>query len=281
MAASPFERRLEDNGLEHSFVFMYYYGSVKKPPTAEKQHLPGPLQEKNVLRPPLRWWEECIENQETWYNVQDDFKLALLKYTFEYRFEHDADIVRLIQILFSPDPITTGKITEASKVNADEILPTIDVNQAKAIFTKLDIKNFSSFANMNELETLKLLIGICPDFSECTNKKMNYLHLAVAHGKSHMVKYLIEKGYNVNQPDYFGNTPFHCLARNVVEIHKLLLSNGANLLAKNQFGNIPTYSILQRWLEDKHMPERTEQCVRRMLDMEEKQKQGTIFQSGL
>ena len=65
---------------------------------------------------------------------------------------------------------------------------------------------------------------------------------AAIYNRLDVVKYLVQKGADINTCDSIGNTPLHAaVLGNNTKIVQYLLKNGAEVDAKNNFGNTPLW----------------------------------------
>ncbi len=70
--------------------------------------------------------------------------------------------------------------------------------------------------------------------------KITLLHMAAASGSSETLRYLLDRGLAINDPDIQGNTPLHFAALcGYMEGISFLLDNGADLTAENQWEIVP------------------------------------------
>ncbi|XP_065904061.1 26S proteasome non-ATPase regulatory subunit 10-like [Dysidea avara] len=77
--------------------------------------------------------------------------------------------------------------------------------------------------------------GVVSDYYRNELKNSTPLHVAVRSGKEEIVKFLIEKGANVNARS-LGSTPLHVAVTNGrEEIVKFLIEKGTNVNAKDMF----------------------------------------------
>lgn len=111
--------------------------------------------------------------------------------------------------------------------------------------------NFARYGLVKEVETLNVLRGILPDFSESHLEKWNYLHIAVHYGQFELVEYLITAGFDVNERDRHGNTPLLCAKIvNCFELIRLLVANNADIYAVNNDGENVAHTVTKRFGED-------------------------------
>jgi len=69
---------------------------------------------------------------------------------------------------------------------------------------------------------------------------------AVEWGKLDAVNYFLDKGVDVNAPDFRGDTPLHktaTIAGDQVEIARILIEHGANVNAVNKRGSTPLHQV--------------------------------------
>ena len=72
------------------------------------------------------------------------------------------------------------------------------------------------------------------------------LHKACEVGNLEAVKYLVEKGADINVKDMWGETSLHYACRKGhLEVVKYLVEKGEGIHAKNKYGNIPLYLACQ------------------------------------
>ena len=94
-----------------------------------------------------------------------------------------------------------------------------------------DNKTIMDFCETNDLESLKTYLAkLCPieGYLDFIYNNETPLAEACFYGYYDIVKLLLEKGANVNFPDYLDNTPLHKACENChVEIVELLLEYGA------------------------------------------------------
>ncbi len=90
--------------------------------------------------------------------------------------------------------------------------------------------------------------GSSPNQKDAKNE--NYLlHIAARKGHSDIVKYLIERGADVNAKDYFQRSALHLASRlRHFDIIQFLIENGADVNAKDKFEE----TALQIAIEQKH-----------------------------
>lgn len=116
---------------------------------------------------------------------------------------------------------------------AENVLRELDLDDARDTFNE-ECDFYYCFTNMQNVETLKVFIGMCPNFGVCTGYKLNYLHFAVINVNIEWMRFLIESGYQINERDARGNTPLlHIRDQKPVEVTKLLLDNKADVNAVN------------------------------------------------
>ncbi|KAI8056426.1 ankyrin repeat-containing domain protein [Thamnidium elegans] len=74
------------------------------------------------------------------------------------------------------------------------------------------------------------------------------MHAAVSYGQIDIVKYLLEKGANVNIEDFEKDTPLY--VAETVEMAQLLLDHGADPKRVNEEGLSPAVTALEEGYED-------------------------------
>lgn len=79
-----------------------------------------------------------------------------------------------------------------------------------------------------------------------------YRHAAVSYSQFEVVKYLLEKGANVNVPDFEKDTPLY--VAETVEMAQLLLDHGADPKVVNEEGITPAATAYEEgWDEVAHL----------------------------
>jgi len=72
------------------------------------------------------------------------------------------------------------------------------------------------------------------------------LHAVASNGNAEAIQKFIQKGFNIEAVDKFGETPLHFAAKqDNTETVKILLLAGANIEAKNMFGETPIDLVLK------------------------------------
>ncbi len=86
------------------------------------------------------------------------------------------------------------------------------------------------------------------------------LHFLVEHGNVEAVRYLLDKGANIDSANQFGNTPLMLSASHSLrELTRLLLDRKANVALKNRWGSTA------RQFAAKRFPTNESRAVERML----------------
>jgi len=106
--------------------------------------------------------------------------------------------------------------------------------------------------NINDINVLKTLIST--GTIDINQKYTHYialyyynyygtlLHKASNNNIFPNVKYLVESGSNINEPDTYGNTALHYAAKhNNIDMVKYLVKHGANVDALNIYGCTPLF----------------------------------------
>lgn len=173
---------------------------------------------------------------------------------------NDHEIIKLLILLFGEDSDKTLRVlkcwdeTESEplawrNLRAENVLDVLDIIHASGIFSKLDLKYVKdSFENVLHVETLRVLNGLCTDFSICNLDEWNFVHLAVMQGKVEWVKHLIESDYDINRRDSAGNTPLLCISsRKPVEVAKLLFEKVLDVYAVNDREDNVAHVLCRAW----------------------------------
>ncbi len=106
----------------------------------------------------------------------------------------------------------------------------------------IDSKNKRSFTpllhNINDIESVKILLASNADPNVCTVERVTPLLIAAKLGDINLVNLLLKYKANVNQQEQDGHTPLMIAAiNNQIEVVKILLDNGANTNINNQSGH--------------------------------------------
>lgn len=105
-------------------------------------------------------------------------------------------------------------------------------------------KEFKDLMDEGNIEALKAVYDRCEltahdgRFSLCTP-----LHMGGV--PDELVIWLVEKGLDINIPDYYGATPLYCQATMGRDTVKLLLELGADIEKTNTYGNTPLHMAAQ------------------------------------
>lgn len=151
----------------------------------------------------------------------------------------DNQIMQHLMILFPLPGIDASSYENdvLDKHKSDNVLKYVDISDINETLQELQLNVFTAFRNMHKIETLKIFMEICQDFTTSNRFGMNYLHIAVHHGKTPWVHYLCENGADVNQTDSDGNTPLMYLpTTDAIEMTRVLIEKGANVYAVNRAG---------------------------------------------
>lgn len=125
----------------------------------------------------------------------------------------------------------------------------MNLTEANDSFPELLSKACFSSGNLRNLETLKVLLQIYPDFKGSNYYGMNYLHVAAYKGAVDWIKYLVKVGHSVHEKDDHGETPmfhFNAYDTNYVGIIQVLVKNGANIYAVNLHQENIAHLLLRR-----------------------------------
>lgn len=124
------------------------------------------------------------------------------------------------------------------KIKAATILEGIDLKEAVETFKLLQSQSSSCFEHMRSIESLKVLLHICPSFRTSDVMERDYLHWAVLHGKIDWLQHLLQEGHNINAPDKCMASPLlYVSSQKTLEVTKCLLDNGADITIKDIHGN--------------------------------------------
>jgi L-ascorbate metabolism protein UlaG (beta-lactamase superfamily) len=96
-------------------------------------------------------------------------------------------------------------------------------------------------AKDGDFETVKKLLEVDPNLLNTGNRlQQTPLLMASFGGHADIVRFLIEKGARIDQPDSFGATPLHmAVLGGQAEIVELLIAKGADVNIKSRNGKIP------------------------------------------
>lgn len=168
---------------------------------------------------------------------------------------NDEELLKLLILLFGKyeesanaghSDILCPQTWDLSSVRADRVLLALDKKEALSSIMHMNA-SYYSFEKLQNIETLKLLIGICPDISPSNYWQRNYLHYACQQGKVEWAKFLIDFGYDVNQFDIDGDTPLLWISvERALELTKLLAENKANIYAVNRRKDNFLHCVLQK-----------------------------------
>lgn len=85
----------------------------------------------------------------------------------------------------------------------------------------------------------------CPGEKDFQEQK-TALHMAVIAEELDVIKYLLDKGANVNAPDIYQETPLHLASkRGMVEVVEKMVEKGANINAQDERGRTPLHYGVQ------------------------------------
>lgn len=105
---------------------------------------------------------------------------------------------------------------------------------------RLYIILFTFFITFNFIDANEVLIDK-EDFSDDIS-----LHDAVRNSNIELIKFLIDRGSDINKKGLYGYTPLHIsVGMNNIEITKLLIENGADVNIKDDKGEIPLIKALR------------------------------------
>ncbi|EFJ19912.1 hypothetical protein SELMODRAFT_444080 [Selaginella moellendorffii] len=111
---------------------------------------------------------------------------------------------------------------------------------------EFDVDDLLQAARYGELEEVKLVAPLLPQNSH-NEQGCTALHMASANGHLSIVKYLIERGENVNACNAENNTPLHWAALNgQVQVVEELIASGASASALNRYDRTPVDEALSR-----------------------------------
>lgn len=176
-------------------------------------------------------------------------KQMLLRIALDENREDDAKVIDLLMLLFGNKEGDYLKIVsggtnasggaglEVDKNKAEGILSCLELSEANETFTGLNLTSRYALSNLEKLETLRMLIGIAPDFAKCNNRKWSYTHYAVWDGKVDWLEFMIKTGNDLNQRDIVGCTPLlYMIPKNALEMTRLLVDNGVDIYAVDNGG---------------------------------------------
>lgn len=100
-----------------------------------------------------------------------------------------------------------------------------------------------------DLDTLDKLLQLDPSLINKLDDQENLLHhLSIQEPSSinlDTIKWLIDKGININQADKRGQTPLHkAIGKRNIQLSQLLIENGADLWIPDSFGDTPIHWML-------------------------------------
>lgn len=140
-------------------------------------------------------------------------------------------------------------IPEMVNFKAEQILMCLDrmaVHESlKSIYCSKYATQVSELQGVYMTETLKVLIGICPDFKTISDHNWTYLHLAVSLVRVNWVEHLLATGFKINERDRKKNTPLHYIRlEQTLEITRLFDEHGAIMDAVNKYGENVAHKLL-------------------------------------
>lgn len=156
---------------------------------------------------------------------------------------NDAEIVQLLFLLYGMEDadffkilrVSHSKIGGVENVTAEVVHELLDMREARSTFLGLGSDDLSCFSTLHKIETLKILIGMCPSFNTCNVLRRNYLHFAVQNGNKEWVEHLLESGCQVDERDKLGDTPILCISsERPLEMTRILIQHGADVYSKNK-----------------------------------------------
>lgn len=151
---------------------------------------------------------------------------------------NDYQLVDLLILLFEANKKSKDAVPlDIRRVQwkAEHVEEALNAELTQAFFKQFTITaSKDMLINIKSLESVKLLLKFW-NVTNCMHPP-KYLHWAVARGNVEWVKYLIEKGFHVNELSDGKGTPIVSLPlENCVEITKLLVDNGADVFALGSY----------------------------------------------
>jgi len=148
--------------------------------------------------------------------------------------------------------IDNNRVNNNYNINSDSAL-MLSVNNIDILKLLIKYKSNVNYQNVmgytalmkaclnKNLDSVKLLIENKANLNALNKLNESALSLSCdIYNNSEIIEYLILSGANINNVDYFGNTPIYNLCCNYINIHnkirliKLFISNGCNINHKNE-----------------------------------------------